>query len=66
MTWCVGANPAFFLHGPQLQQLSQPSPHDLRHFGHSQHPLATAKSMSSPCLFLKHIPQNCTGLAASF
>ena len=33
MTWCVGDNPAFFLHGPQLQQRSHRGPHDLRYSG---------------------------------
>jgi hypothetical protein len=48
-------------HGPQLQQVTHPSPQDPRHFGHCQVPLATASSMSSPCLFRKHIPQNESG-----
>ena len=52
--------------GPQLQQVTHPTPHEPRHRGHFQIPLATAASTSSPCLFRRHIPQNARGARLPF
>lgn len=40
-------------HGPQLQQVVQPSPQEPRQRGHTHCPLASACAMSSPCRFFR-------------
>lgn len=50
------ARPLTFLRqGPQLQQMTQPGPQDLRQQGHHQAPEAAAASPSSPWRLRRHL-----------
>lgn len=51
----VGSRPAFLRQGPQLQHCRQPGPQEPRQGGHTQLPLAEARSASSPWRFFRHL-----------